>query len=96
MFLACGKLDVDCTVLSSTPYEGPVSKTKSGLECQAWLSQTPHTHTMAVTWTHNYCRNPSSQYPGLWCYTMDQAVKTEYCAECEDCEEGEELGYITV
>ena len=34
----------ECMHCSGENYEGKISKTKSGLECQAWNAQTPHAH----------------------------------------------------
>ena len=42
-------------------YYGKVSKTHSGLECQAWNVQTPHKHSFGRLGDHNYCRNPDEE-----------------------------------
>ena len=59
-------------------YSGNVAKTRSGLTCQFWNTQTLHKHDQP-RWNHNYCRNPSSEDGGVWCYTTDPDVKWEYC-----------------
>ena len=61
--------------------------TASGLPCQRWDSQSPHSHpnsdasrfpdaTMGET--TNYCRNPDNDAT-LWCYTTT-SVRWDYCA----------------
>ncbi|XP_063420539.1 plasminogen-like [Mytilus trossulus] len=59
-------------------YEGQINTTISGRTCQSWKLQSPHTHERDP-FDHNYCRNPSKDYPGPWCYTTDTRVRTEYC-----------------
>ena len=34
----------ECMYCSGEKYEGKISKTMSGLDCQAWDSQSPHAH----------------------------------------------------
>ena len=47
-----------------TDYGGKALQTISGLTCQAWTQQFPHTNPYNVSdlfnddWHHNYCRNP--------------------------------------
>ncbi|XP_064622627.1 uncharacterized protein LOC135484862 [Lineus longissimus] len=68
-------------------YNGKVSKTRSGRNCQSWASQVPHKHTENVSnfpdgtlaKASNYCRNPSGAPEGPWCYSTDPAVPKEYC-----------------
>lgn len=59
-------------------YEGQINTTISGRTCQSWKLQSPHKHERDPL-DHNYCRNPSKDYPGPWCYTTDIQVRTEYC-----------------
>ncbi|ELU17674.1 hypothetical protein CAPTEDRAFT_50131, partial [Capitella teleta] len=69
-----------------TEYDGLLNTTISGRKCQRWDSQYPHDHTSTATYNfpsnsiaHNYCRNPSNDPLGPWCYTTDPTVRWEYC-----------------
>jgi len=71
-------------------YRGYMSVTVSGKRCQAWASQSPHTHDFtdddmysdgSVDDASNYCRNPDVDYDeGLWCYTTDPDTRWEACS----------------
>ena len=93
LYTGAGEVGLIC---NPTPdghyYVGHVSLTVSGRTCQAWSSQSPHTHTysqdsqfadVTVAAASNYCRNPSSN-DGPWCYTTDPAVRWENC-DLPDC-----------
>ena len=68
---------------------GTKAVTENGRTCQAWTSQSPHTHNLDQDYmfpdgttaaAENYCRNPdNSNGDGLWCYTTDPAVDWEDC-----------------
>ena len=69
---------------------GTVHVTKSGKQCQAWSSSTPHEPPSSFTAgkfsdgsresASNFCRNPSDTYTGgVWCYTMDPDTRWELC-----------------
>ena len=65
-------------------YNGTVNVTESGRYCQPWDSTTPHYHPLTSLYRpylegHNYCRNPEGRGKRPWCYTMDPAVRWEYC-----------------
>ena len=73
--------DIGCYVGDGADYEGSASTTGSGLTCQAWTSQTPHSHTRTPDnypesglGDHNYCRNPDGE-PSPWCYTTDPSTR---------------------
>jgi hypothetical protein len=73
-------------------YTGQKSTTIGGKTCQRWDSQTPHSHKQTakymeedtLTDASNFCRNPTRDSGGLWCYTTDENTRFEYC-EVEHC-----------
>ena len=70
---------------------GPVRKTKtiSGIPCQMWNSQYPHSHSQYGTqYNDNYCRNPSNYLGGNWCYTQNPNVRWELCQPSERTKSG--------
>jgi hypothetical protein len=67
-------------------YRGCQTKSKSGLNCQKWTSQSPHGHIRTNdnypglgVGDHNFCRNPDGETGGIWCYTTDSNVRWEFC-----------------
>ena len=48
-------------------YDGAISQTKTGLECQCWSRQVLNHHKYPNE-TENYCRNPDRESGGSWCY----------------------------
>ncbi|XP_054578190.1 plasminogen isoform X2 [Eptesicus fuscus] len=74
----------ECMHCSGENYEGTISRTMSGLECQAWDSQTPHAHGYlpakfpSKNLKRNYCRNPDGE-PRPWCFTTDPNKRWELC-----------------
>jgi len=69
---------------------GTLSKTRSGRQCQAWASNTPHRPRGKAlndanypdgsrAAARNYCRNPVNDSNGPWCYTTDPNERWEYC-----------------
>ncbi|XP_075059363.1 plasminogen-like [Mixophyes fleayi] len=74
----------DCFHCIGENYTGQISKTKSGIECQNWDSQTPHSHGFNPSsiseknLKNNYCRNPDGE-PRPWCFTTDPKTRWEHC-----------------
>ncbi|CAH1786988.1 unnamed protein product, partial [Owenia fusiformis] len=69
-------------------YQGTISQTADGIQCQHWDSQTPHSHPVfdasqfpdsTVKEASNYCRNPTGIITGPWCYTMNPNVVSAVC-----------------
>ena len=67
-------------------YIGSQNVTRSGITCQRWSSQLPHAHNYNNTMffvdpqlPENFCRNPSGDNRGLWCYTTDPLMRRDYC-----------------
>jgi len=83
-------------------YTGHESVTANGRQCQAWTSQSPHSHSYgeddmfpggSAEAASNYCRNPDDNYSGLWCYTMDPDIRWEKC-DVPIC--GQSLRYVNL
>ena len=74
--------------LPSTAYDGNLSVTANGRQCQAWSAKSPHDHNFdedslfpadgSVFVAMNYCRDPNNE-GRIWCYTTDPDVIWEYC-----------------
>ncbi|XP_007943452.1 plasminogen [Orycteropus afer afer] len=82
----CGipECEEECMHCSGENYQGKVAKTTSGLDCQAWDSQSPHAHGYipskfpSKNLKMNYCRNPDGE-PRPWCFTTDPNKRWEFC-----------------
>lgn len=71
-------------------YGGHLMKTESGVRCQLWEIDNP-LHKIDESLTNNlfpeksrkkarnYCRNPSRDPKGPWCYTLDPNLIDETC-----------------
>ncbi|XP_004674018.1 PREDICTED: plasminogen [Condylura cristata] len=74
----------ECMHCSGEHYVGKISKTMSGIQCQAWDSQTPHAHGYipskfpSKNLKGNYCRNPDGE-PRPWCFTTNPQKRWEFC-----------------
>lgn len=66
-------------------YQGPVNVTRTGLPCQRWDTQEPHSHNrppfvFPEIWnSENYCRNAGGEEPVPWCYTRDPRTRWQHC-----------------
>ena len=67
-----------CWTGDGASYSGTWATTENGLTCQAWSSNSPHSHNYNSE-SANYCRNPDGE-PRPWCYTTDPNVRWEYCS----------------
>ncbi|XP_023783872.1 prothrombin isoform X2 [Cyanistes caeruleus] len=76
-------LEGNCALGLGQNYQGTISHTKSGIECQVWTSKYPHipkfNATVYPSLIENYCRNPDNNSEGPWCYTRDPTVEREAC-----------------
>jgi cysteine-rich repeat protein len=75
----------------------PTEDFPNGIACQPWNTQVPHEHPFdpreeenlyipdnVDIGFHNYCRNPTSAPGGIYCFTMDKAVRFAYCCPLDD------------
>lgn len=73
-----------CANIQQSDYRGTLSVTQTGKTCQAWASQSPHSHTRTAEnypdfgLESNYCRNPDGE-DRAWCYTTDDNSRWEFC-----------------
>lgn len=98
-----GKL---CGEGTSVDYVGTKNVTKSGFDCQNWDSDEFHVRSRFIKklvkrkqqmngvlyLEKNYCRNPSQNWGGTWCYTTNPNKRWENCA-IPKCTEAEETRY---
>lgn len=74
-----------CDSVRQRDYRGLVNTTATGLTCQNWNSQSPHSHGVTPSrypnsgLDNNYCRNADGEPGGAWCYTTDPNVRWAYC-----------------
>ncbi|KAK5847440.1 hypothetical protein PBY51_016564 [Eleginops maclovinus] len=79
-------IEGQCISGTGVNYEGDISITKSGRQCQYWTSNFPHPITREYNASEpdsvlqeNFCRNPDNRAEGPWCYTKDPTVQKEGC-----------------
>ncbi|XP_034194054.2 uncharacterized protein LOC117610589 isoform X2 [Osmia lignaria lignaria] len=71
-------------------YRGSISKTVGDIRCQNWGSEEPihevsgdiHDQDFpekSMKAAKNYCRNPTGDYKGPWCYTSDPSLIDDVC-----------------
>ncbi|RXM91632.1 Hepatocyte growth factor-like protein [Acipenser ruthenus] len=85
-------LQKDCFRGRGEDYRGKVNETTSGIPCQRWDSQQPHSHPFyphvyeCKGLEENYCRNPDgSEAP--WCFTSVLDMRTAFCLQINRCME---------
>ncbi|XP_022901245.2 tyrosine-protein kinase transmembrane receptor Ror2 [Onthophagus taurus] len=75
----------DCVKGRGRFYQGTMNVSQSGLPCQNWESQTPHSHIHPPMFlpelqgAENYCRNAGGAEPMPWCFTMNSTVRWQHC-----------------
>ncbi|XP_024051597.2 plasminogen [Terrapene carolina triunguis] len=73
-----------CMHCSGENYQGKISQTESGIECQHWDAQQPQSHGYIPSnfpeknLRLNYCRNPDGE-PRPWCFTTNPMKRWEFC-----------------
>ncbi|KAG5896415.1 hypothetical protein JTB14_022498 [Gonioctena quinquepunctata] len=70
-------------------YTGHIAKSESKVRCQSWTSEVPHKipddlldarfADGSKKRAKNYCRNPTKDAMGPWCYTMNYDLQFETC-----------------
>eukprot|EP00966_Prymnesium_polylepis_P110029 2545835-Prymnesium_polylepis.1 len=77
-----GPCDETLIMAATELYRGCQNSTRSGLACQRWDSQYPHSHARRPERVSgldsNYCRNPDNE-PTIWCYTTDPNERWDFC-----------------
>ncbi|XP_063447534.1 uncharacterized protein LOC134727074 isoform X2 [Mytilus trossulus] len=72
----------DCYSIGKTGsviYNGHINKTSSGIPCQRWDKKIPSIKYPMGSEHVNYCRNPHNDKGSLWCYTISNKVRWQYC-----------------
>ncbi|CAL7933933.1 unnamed protein product [Xylocopa violacea] len=71
-------------------YRGAIAKTAGNIRCQSWYTEEPiHEISKDITdkdfpeksmkAAKNYCRNPTGDSRGLWCYTLEPSLIDDEC-----------------
>ncbi|GLH05933.1 Hepatocyte growth factor-like protein [Gryllus bimaculatus] len=99
---------IDCRIAgTANDYSGELNLTRSGRRCQAWAARNA-THKVpekylndtlfadqSVINASNFCRNPSRNIGGTWCYTEDPKVKFDVC-HVPDCDRPDHGQYYSL
>ena len=81
----------ECWTGDGFDFRGSFSTVKyTGLGCQKWSKQEPHTHQWGHLGDHNHCRNPDADPGGPWCYVDSKALRWDHChgQQCYPCDDG--------
>ena len=54
-------------------------------KCQSWKAISPHRSMYLTNEKHNYCRNPTNDYHGPWCYILGHNTKTKASCNIPSC-----------
>nr|XP_031848128.1 uncharacterized protein LOC116433783 [Nomia melanderi] len=76
--------------LIGTEYRGSIAKTIGDVPCQSWFAEDPiheiskdiHDDNFperSMKSVKNYCRNPTGDHRGPWCYTLDPSLIDDKC-----------------
>lgn len=69
-------------------YNGRRVCTKSGIPCQSWTNQVPHSHGFVygdvfpdktIEHAGRTCRDPGFLRGSPWCYTQDNYIEWDFC-----------------
>ncbi|XP_050726079.1 tyrosine-protein kinase transmembrane receptor Ror2-like [Eriocheir sinensis] len=76
----------NCRIGRGRWYFGTMNVTSTGIPCQRWDSQEPHSHQRPpnvfpeIQNAENYCRNAGGEEPFPWCYTTDPVIRWQHCS----------------
>ncbi|CAH2018064.1 unnamed protein product [Acanthoscelides obtectus] len=79
------EITYDCIKGRGRFYQGKVNVTASGIPCQRWDSQFPHTHDSPpnifpeLRNAENYCRNAGGEEKSPWCFTTNPKNRWQHC-----------------
>ncbi|XP_071138202.1 plasminogen-like [Mytilus edulis] len=83
--LSCAKNEC---IETGKHYNGRRVCTKSGIPCQSWTSQVPHSHGFVygdvfpdktIEHAGRTCRDPGFLRGSPWCYTQDNNIEWDFC-----------------
>ncbi|VDI59835.1 Hypothetical predicted protein [Mytilus galloprovincialis] len=83
--LSCAKNEC---IATGKHYNGRRVCTKSGIPCQSWTSQVPHSHGFVygdvfpdktIEHAGRTCRDPGFLRGSPWCYTQDNYIEWDFC-----------------
>lgn len=83
----------DCKLAgTANDYTGKLNYTRSRRQCKPWIeysdNQTIHVNNFpdpSLEEASNFCRNPTKNVGGSWCFTTDPEVPKDFCY-VKDCQ----------